>query len=139
MNYLFLTLLLIAPFSIKPMQLIRHERHARAFLVSLIETFDQTALFEQTIMGILRSNLQYDYSFINLALSHKERVFARAKAIIDRRAAATPREIANAKAGLMLINFAGLNNIEIRKSAQDVYLKLEELNEQITRGSIKTN
>lgn len=135
MKYRLFALIVITPFSMKSMQALQHEE----FLASIIQTFEQTKLFEQTIQVILRSNLQHDDSFLDLVLIQKEKIFARAKAIIGWGKFSTQREIANAKAGLMLINFAGLNNLEIRKSAQDVYMKLEELNEQITRGPSKTN
>ena len=78
MKYRLFALIVITPFSMKSMQALQHEE----FLAPIIQTFEQTKLFEQTIQVILRSNLQHDDSFLDLVLIQKEKIFARAKAII---------------------------------------------------------
>ena len=124
MNYLVFILLIMAPFTTKAMQAIEDQSSPQTVL-----TFEQRSLLEKSI-GVI---LQNDNPRFSHVLMHKERIFSYAQAIIARGTAATTPEISRAKATLMLINFAGINKLEIARVAQDLYLELEQLNERISR------
>ena len=124
MNYLVFVVLILIPFATRSMQAIEDKSSTHMVL-----TFEQRNLLETSIGVILQNdNLRFSH-----LLKHKERIFSYAQAIIARGSAATTQEISRAKATLMLINFAGINSLEIVRVAQDLYLELEQLHERISR------